>query len=97
LGLGAARFCEVFGRNALFVFVLSGLVPRVLALLRWPDGTTPEGLPRWISPLPWVYRNVFADWSADPRVGSFAYAVANLALYWALAAWLDRRRIYIRV
>ena len=97
LGLGAARFCEVFGRNALFVFVLSGLVPRFLALIRWPDGTTPEGLPRWISPLPWVYRNVFADWSADPRVGSLAFAAANLALYWALAAWLDRRRIYIRV
>jgi predicted acyltransferase len=91
---GWARFFEVFGRNPLFVFVLSGFVPRVLALLRWPDGS---GAAAWTSPLPWMYRNVFAGIGSDPRLGSLLFAVANLALYGALAWWLDRRHVYIRV
>jgi predicted acyltransferase len=93
----AVRFCEVFGQNALFVFVMSGLVPRLLLLIRWDDGMDPAGLPRFITPLPWLYRTVFADLAPDPRVGSLLFAIANLAAYWALAAWLDRRQIHIRV
>jgi predicted acyltransferase len=93
---GWARFLEAFGRNALFVFVLSGFVPRVLALLRWPDGLRPDGGPRCVSPLPWVYEHVFAGVGGDPRFGSLLYAVAHLAVYAALVWWLDRRRIYLR-
>jgi len=95
-----ASFFEVFGKNPLFVFVLSGLVPRVLALLRWPDGVGEQGQPLWTSPLPWIYKTFFAEvgrYSGDPRLGSLLFACANLALYWALAWWLDRRRITIRV
>ncbi len=88
---------QAFGRNALFVFVLSGLVPRVLGLLRWQVGTAADGSPLWTSPLPWVYRNVFAGLAADPRLGSLAFAVANLSLYALLAWWLQRRRIFISV
>mgnify|MGYP000128171572 CR=1 FL=1 len=96
-GMGWVGFFEVFGKNPLFVFVLSGFVPRVLALLRWQDGTAPNGQPLWTSPLPWIYKTVFAQVPGDPRLGSLLYAVANLSLYAALAWWLDRRRIYIRV
>ena len=105
-GEGARRsvwvgFFEVFGKNALFVFVLSGFVPRVLALVRWSDGVDGEGKPRWITPLPWIYRTVFEPMSmlagGDLRLGSLLFAVANLCVYWALARGLDRRRIYIRV
>ena len=94
------RGCEWFGRNALFVFVLSGLVPRALALLRWPDGTGPSGEPRWITPLPWVWRTLFEPLGAaagDPRLGSLAFALANLAVYALVARELDRRRVYVRV
>jgi predicted acyltransferase len=97
---GWARFFEVFGKNALFVFVLAGLLPRVLALLRWPAGTTFDGQPLWTSPLPWIYNSVFAPLGSavgDARLGSLLFAIANLSLYGALAAWLDRRRIYIKV
>jgi len=88
---------EVFGKNALFVFVLSGVVPRVLALLRWSDGVGADGTPRFVSTLPWVWRTLFEPLASDPRLGSLLFACANLALY-ALLAWgLDRRRIYIRL
>jgi len=93
---GWARFLEVFGRNPLFVFVLSVLVPRCLALLRWRDGVTADGAPRWTSPLPWAYETMFAGIGSDPRLGSLLFACANLALYGALAGWLDRRRIHLR-
>lgn len=88
---------EAFGKNALFVFVLSGLVPRVLGLLRWADGMDSNGQARFITPLPWLYRTLFEGVGSDPRLGSLLFAIANLAAYWALAAWLDRRRIYIKV
>jgi predicted acyltransferase len=91
------RCFEVFGRNPLFIFVLSGLVPRFLALLRWPTGTDAAGQTLWTSPLPWLHQTLFAPLFTDPRAGSLAYAMANLALYWAIAAWMDARRIYIRV
>ena len=102
---GWARGFEVFGRNPLFIFVLSGLVPRVLALWRWPvgvdvgpsAGVTTNGGPLWTSPLPWLYQHVFAGIASDPRAGSLLYAAALLACYGALAWWLDHRRIYIRV
>ena len=95
--LGWARFFEVFGKNPLFVFVLSGFVPRVLALLRWPDAFASDGAVLWTSPLPWLYRSVFAGLGSDPRLGSFLFAAANLSLYWLLARALDRRGIYFRV
>jgi predicted acyltransferase len=85
------RSAVAFGRNALFVFVLSGFLPRVLALVRWKDG------PAWTSPLPWVYEHGFAMLPGDPRAGSLAYAVALLAAYAALVLWMDRRRWYVRV
>lgn len=97
----ASRFFEVFGLNPLFIFVLSGFVPRMLSLFRWPDGLAADGTPKWLSPLPWAYREVFTPlgrvFTDDPRLGSLLFAVANLSLYWALAAWMDRRRVYIRV
>ena len=97
---GWATFFEVFGKNPLFIFVLSGFVPRVLALLRWQDGVGAEGQPLWISPLPWVYKYLFAGvgpWAGDARFGSFLFACANLCAYALLAWWLDRKRIYVRV
>jgi predicted acyltransferase len=81
------RFFEVFGRNPLFVFVASGLIPRLLGLWRTPEG----------GPLATVYQRLFAGIGSDPRLGSFLFACANLGCYAALAYGLDRRRIYIRV
>lgn len=91
------RVFEAFGKNPLFIFVLAGFMPRVLALFRWPDAFRADGSVATISPLPWVYQNVFAGLGSDPRLGSLLFACANLSLYAALALWLDRRRLYFRV
>ena len=87
----AGRLLLAFGRNALFVFVLSGLLPRGLSLLRWRDGA------EWTSPLPWLYAHLFARVPGDPRLGSLTYALAVLSAFAALAIWMDRKRLYVRV
>jgi predicted acyltransferase len=94
-GAGAA-FCEAFGRNALFVYVMSGLIPRLDGLLRWQGGSDEQGRPRWLTPMTALAR-ALEPIAPDPRVGSLLFALLNVAAYGALAAWLDRRRIYIRV
>lgn len=93
---GWARFCEAFGKNALFVYVMSGLIPRLDNLLRWQTHVDEQGRPRWLTPMGWLAR-LLANVAPDPRVGSLLFALVNVAAYWALAAWLDRRRIYIKV
>lgn len=98
---GWAALCTWFGRNPLGLFVLSGLVPRFLGLLRWQDGTHADGLPRWTSPLPWLHEHLATPlgqvFSSDPRLGSLLFALLNLAFYSAIAAWLHRRGWFLRV
>ena len=91
------RFFEAFGRNPLFIFVLSGLVPRLLGLLRWPAGVDAQGAALWTTPLAWLHQSVFVPLAADPRLGSLLFAVAQVWFYAAIAAWLHRRGLYVRV
>lgn len=92
-----SRFFDAFGKNPLFIFVLSGFLPRVVGLLRWVDHTDEQGQPVYISAFAWFYKYVCAPISADPRNGSLLYAFVTIAFYWALAYWLDRKKIYIKV
>jgi predicted acyltransferase len=48
-----ARFFDVFGKNALFVFALSAFLPKGLRLLRLPNGVDAAGAPLYLSPWNW--------------------------------------------
>jgi predicted acyltransferase len=37
------KFFDVFGKNALFIFFLSGFLPRLAGLLRWTDHINEKG------------------------------------------------------
>jgi predicted acyltransferase len=76
------------GRNAILVFVLSGLIAKTLIYLKWPDPATSMGH--------WLYVTAFQPF-APPHVASLLYALANLALLYALMATLHRKRIYLSV
>ncbi|MCB0315450.1 MAG: DUF5009 domain-containing protein, partial [Calditrichaeota bacterium] len=60
----------IYGMNALAVFVLSGLVARLLNLIHIGD----------LSLKVWIYENLFASW-ASPMNASLAFAVTNI-LFW---------------
>lgn len=91
------RFFDVFGKNPLFIFVLSGLLPRLLGLIRIDTGIANDGITQYTTPLVWFYRNVCAQIPGPPEIGSFAYSLCFLALMWAICYWLDKRKIYIKV
>jgi predicted acyltransferase len=92
-----SRFFDVFGKNPLFIFVLSGFLPRVLALLRWVDHYSPEGKPVYTSPFPWFYENVCKPVSTDLKMGSLLYAICMIIFFWSIVYILDRKKIYIKV
>jgi len=80
----------VLGTNALFAFVLSGVLARVMALWRIPadGGQMPV--------REWIFANVLAP-LAGPRNGSVLYAVLNLVLVLLITGVLYRRRWFIRL
>jgi predicted acyltransferase len=91
---GWRRFAGPFvsyGRNAIAVYVASGLLADTLAAVRWPaaDGTL-------LSLQQRVYRAVFAS-VLPPLEASLAWAVVTVVLFYLMAAWMDRRGIYLKV
>jgi predicted acyltransferase len=81
----------ILGSNAIALFVVSGLLVETLALIQvaGPDGNS-------ISASDHAYLHYFAP-LASPKNASLLYAIANLAVLFALLAWLYRRRIFLRV
>ena len=93
-----SRFFDVFGKNALFIFALSGILPRLLALIRINNGVTDAGLPKYLSPFGWFYEHLCKPiLTSDPRIGSLIYALCFIAMMWFFAWLLDKKKIYIKV
>lgn len=92
-----SKFFDVFGKNPLFIFVLSGFLPRLLALIRIPVINQETGKTIMHSPFSWFYDFFCKNISADLRVGSLLYATCMIIFYWFIAWLLDRKKIYIKV
>lgn len=88
---GANRWSEplvALGRNALLLFVLSGLIAKTLLAVTVGDGAGGS------QPLQaWLHRAWFAP-LAPPKLASLAYAMTCLLLLYVLLAGLHRRRWY---
>jgi predicted acyltransferase len=85
---GSRRASEPFvalGRNALLLFVISGLLAKTLISVSWPDPAQSLGA--------WLYAAAFAP-LAPPKIASLAFAATHLAALWALLWGLHRRRWY---
>ncbi len=92
-----SRFFDVFGKNALFIFILSGALPRLLGLIRIPNGFNEEGEPKYLAPFSWFYHNVCKLVPGKPENGSLLYAICMILLFWAICYWMDRKKIYVKV
>ncbi|WP_437920982.1 acyltransferase family protein [Sphingobacterium sp. LRF_L2] len=91
------KFFDVFGKNPLFIFVLSGLLPRFLGLFRIADGYTDSGEINYTTALNWFYNHVCAQIPGPPEIGSFAYSFCFLSFMWLVCFFLDKKKIYIKV
>lgn len=85
---GLARFFDVFGKNALFVFALSAFLPRGLALIKLGDG---------VNPWNWMYKKVLIHTPGAPENGSLLNAIFIITIMWAICYWMDKKKIYIKV
>lgn len=97
IGRSAGRFFDVFGKNPLFIFVLSGFLPRLSGLIRIPDHYTHENVLIYISPFGWLYQYICKPMSDNLKTGSLIYAIMILAFYWLIAFILDKKKVYIKV
>lgn len=91
------KFFDVFGKNPLFIFFLSGFLPRLLALLRWKDHVDEKGKTVYTSIMPWFYEHVCKPLFINLNNGSLFYALSLILFYWLVCYWLDRKKIYIKV
>jgi predicted acyltransferase len=82
---------EVFGVNALALFVGTGLMVKLMGLIKIPRGDGTQ-----ISSQGWIFRNLFLSW-ASPINASLFYAIAFILLWLFLMWLLYRKRIYIKV
>ncbi|HQZ82505.1 MAG TPA: hypothetical protein PLR83_04740 [Pyrinomonadaceae bacterium] len=81
---------EVFGANAIALFVFSGFFARMMNGYRVMDGE------KRVSLHGWVMNNIFLP-VAQPIDASWMYAVSFI-LFWLFLMWLlYRKRIYIKV
>ena len=93
---GLARFFDVFGKNALFVFALSAFLPKILWLIRIPNGIK-DGKTIYTDPWHWFYLKVCAKIPGDPKIGSLAFAICFIIFMWSICYWMDKKKIYVKV
>ena len=80
-----------WGRNAILVFVGSGLLAETLGVVKITGG---DGVPRSLQAH--LYEAAFSSWLPE-YAASVAYALANVALWHVVLRALDRRRLYFKV
>ena len=78
-------FFQVFGKNPLFIYLLS----EVGITLLWMIPVGDMQLPRWL------YDHVFSLTGA--YTGAFLYSVWWMLTCWVVGWWMDRKKIYVRV
>ena len=81
-----------FGVNAITVFFLSGLIPRIMNLVHVtkPDGSE-TGL------RDYLYRSFIAPPFADPKNASLAGALTFVLIWFVILWWMYRKNLIIKV
>jgi predicted acyltransferase len=80
----------VFGVNAIVLFVGTGLMAKVMGLIKLPWGE------RQISSQGWIFQKLFLSWAA-PINASLAYALVFILLWLGLMWILYSRKIFIKI
>jgi predicted acyltransferase len=81
---------EVMGLNAIFLFVASGIVGRILYKTHVGSGSNVP------TTYTWIYRYLFLPW-ANPTNASLAFALTTLFLWWFVLYILYQRRWFFKV
>jgi len=77
-------FFEVFGKNTLFIYVLSE-IGTVVFTIKIGDETLDT----------WLYQHVFR--LTGDYIGSLLFAMGWMFVCWSVGYWMDRKKIYVKV
>ncbi|RAJ12811.1 acyltransferase family protein [Arenibacter echinorum] len=80
------NFFEIFGKNSLFIYLLSEYLAITLLFVRVNENQ---------SLYNYIYEKGFS-WFG-PYYGSFIFALVFMMLCWLIGLWLDKKKIYIKV
>ncbi len=81
-----------YGINAITVFVMSGIVAKLMGAIRVPGGETGAGVPLQKA----IFDTVFAP-LGPPKFASLLYALVWIGSWYLVLRWMQRRGIAIRV
>ncbi|GAB1543549.1 lpg1661 family Dot/Icm T4SS effector [Scytonema sp. NUACC21] len=81
---------EVMGLNAIFIFVASILLIKILVRTKIGIGENA------VSTYEWIYQNLFASWTGAVN-GSLFFAVVTVLLWLAVAYGMYRQRWFVKV
>ncbi|NJK67716.1 MAG: DUF1624 domain-containing protein [Microcoleus sp. CSU_2_2] len=81
---------EIMGLNAIFLFVASGIVARILLKTHIGSGEKPP------STYTWIYENWFVPW-AGPLNGSLAFAMTAVLFWWLILYGMYRRGWVLKI
>jgi predicted acyltransferase len=77
----------VFGKNPLFIYLLSELAYVVLVMFKLPSG---QSVFEWISKV--IFQTI-----APGSFGSLLTGIWFMLMCWLAGWWLDKRKIYIKL
>lgn len=81
---------EVMGLNAIFVFVTSGFLVRILNRIHVGTGDNAPSV------YAWIYENLFAPW-AGVMNGSLIFALVNVLFWWVILYGMYRQHWFIKI
>ena len=82
-----------FGTNPLAVYVFSGvLVKLAIHVFRWENAAGES-----VNLYGWLWKNVYSAAIPFPKVASLMFALSVVFVCWLLAAWLYRRKVFIKL
>jgi predicted acyltransferase len=80
-------FFLVFGKNPLFIYLLSELLITTAAMIRVAPQ---QNVYTWVN-------KAFFQVIAPGAVGSFMFAICYMMICWSIGLWLDKKNIYVKV
>lgn len=88
-------FFDVFGKNPLFIYVLAGVWFKTYGIMHIP-AEIKDGVQTFTNGHGWIYKQIFQPVLGD-YVGSLSFALAHVAIFWAIGKVMDKKGIYVRV
>ncbi len=77
-----------YGSNAISVYFLSSFIAKTFYLTHLPNGQTPHSF---------LYNTFFTSWISIPKLSSLMYAFSVILIYYFLARFLYKKKIFIKV